>query len=260
MDRIKLLKLYKESLRTGIIDDEILLYLINDEIEKNGYQDYVKEISFKENSNVCGYYNPIEKKIYIQKDIEDVKSKSKEKLVMSKYLVILGTIYHELTHVKQDKRYRECLKKCRNKIAKSDYSDIIKSKIYSCEISLKDLYKKLHDYFPSEHEAVFMGNYMKINKAEEIEFIPKLSEEIKKEFFIKYLFNNYELSYNYVLSPFEHIKDYIDSEEYAFIANEKILTSYEKLVMGLPMKKDEFVYVKRILKNSSSFEEGIKRI
>lgn len=34
MDRIKLLKLYKESLRTGIIDDEILLYLINDEIEK----------------------------------------------------------------------------------------------------------------------------------------------------------------------------------------------------------------------------------
>ena len=70
MDRIKLLKLYKESLRTGIIDDEILLYLINDEIEKNEYQDYVKEISFKENSNVCGYYNPIEKKIYIQKDIE----------------------------------------------------------------------------------------------------------------------------------------------------------------------------------------------
>lgn len=66
MDRIKLLKLYKESLRTGIIDDEILLYLINDEIEKNEYQDYVKEISFKENSNVCGYYNPIEKKIYIK--------------------------------------------------------------------------------------------------------------------------------------------------------------------------------------------------
>ena len=30
--------------------------------------------------------------------------------------------------------------------------------------------------------------------------------------------------------------------------------------MGLPMKKDEFMHVKRILKNSSSFEEGIKRI
>lgn len=260
MDRIKLLKLYKESLKTGIIDDEILLYLINDEIEKNGYQDYIKEISFKENSDVCGYYNPIEKKIYIQKDIEDVKSKSKEKLVMSKYLVILGIIYHELTHVKQDKRYRECLKKCRNRITKSDYSDIIKSKIYNCEISLKDLYKKSHDYFPSEHEAVFMENYMKINKSEEIEFIPKLNEEIKKEIFIKYLFKNYELSYNYVLSPFEHLKDYIDPDEYDFIANENILTNYEKLIMGLPMEKDEFMYIKRILKNSSSFEEGIKRI
>ena len=67
MDRIKLLKLYKESLRTGIIDDEILLYLINDEIEKNEYQDYVKEISFKENSNVCGYIIQLKKRFIYKK-------------------------------------------------------------------------------------------------------------------------------------------------------------------------------------------------
>ena len=42
MNKIKLLKLYSKSLKTGIIDERIIKYIIDYEIKKNNYQNYAK--------------------------------------------------------------------------------------------------------------------------------------------------------------------------------------------------------------------------
>lgn len=264
MNKIKLLKLYSESLKTGIIDERIIKYIIDYEIKKNNYQSYVKEISFFENCNGCGFYNPDMKKIYVKIDIDDILSPSIKFLMQAKYSIIMEIIYHELTHVEQYKSYIECLEKYKRNFPKKDIDKVLKTKIYEVERNIQndeDLYLKNHEYFSCEHEAEFNAAYNKYVKENEFGFKCVRDNDLKKNNLIGKLFNKYEVSYNYVLAPFEHLQKYIEKDMYDFIvSNKNVFSSYEKLKLGFPIEKDEFMYVKKILENGLDFYESVKML
>ena len=262
MDKIELLKLYNESLKTGVINQSIIKYIIDYEIEKNNYQNYINEISFFEICDGCGFYNPSMKKMYVKIDLDDILSPSIEILMQAKYSVILEIIYHELTHVEQYKSYVEYLEKYKRKFPKKYIDKVLRAKIYEVETSIQnneDLYLKNHDYFSCEHEAIFNAVYNMYIKEKVFEFKYIRDNDIKKNNLIEKLFSKYEVSYNYVLAPFEHLKKYIEKDMYNFIVgNKNVFSSCEKLKLGFPIDKDEFMYVRSILENGSDFYESIK--
>ena len=63
------------------------------------------------------------------------------------------------------------------------------------------------------------------------------------------------------MAPFEHLQKYIEKDMYDFIvSNKNVFSSYEKLKLGFPIEKDEFMYVKNILENGLDFYESVKML
>lgn len=44
------------------------------------------------------------------------------------------------------------------------------------------------------------------------------------------------------------------------VSNKNVFSSYEKLKLGFPIEKDEFMYVKKILENGLDFYESVKML
>ena len=243
-----------ESIRNNEFNEELFLTMAYDIIEEYNLNNYVSSIKIKDiEGKTRGKYSN-KKEIEIRKRYDYVIN------LTHYYIELLLTLFHELEHADQ-KKLLDKNKTYYSKLPINyDYTyeeakEIIRiitignsRKLYA---SNRELYTKYHDLFSFEHEANY---YSIINTTSYLKIIfPELHiNDNYKKTQLQLLVSGYKINIldDRIISPVEEILlDRLSKEAKSFILENDVLSTEEKMILGLPVDKKEIKKLARKFKD-----------
>lgn len=250
MDKLEFKERYLDSVKKGTIDLEFICLIIEEEIKKNNLKEYIRKITYYEETGNClGTYDSESKTINIDPKLLNVQSYNMENHIANNvqniFSKLLNTIYHEITHAKQEKMFHKyntyyCKLHDFKNLDKEELDELVI--IHSLGLTLRHSekdYDNLHNLFPCEREANFLAAYKVINLECEYDLYTKKEELEKLKYLAKILLADYKKNIlGRIECPFEKLlNNKMNKEIVDFIFGNK-LDNYQRLIYGLPIDRE----------------------
>ena len=266
--------LYDYSMKKQLLDEAAVYEMVRIYLVENGLSGLVRNVVFTDlsASKTYGYYDSNTRIIFF--DLNFIKETVNKRHYTDRYYVncvnlinqeLIHSIFHEINHA-----FRFGLPHNR-----FDIFDWIGKNVYNLSKNDLDLYKMLHDYFPTEKEANVFGYECCIW------LFQYLNGYIQDDYglnnlyigFLRTLLDGYNIN-SFLDNPLKKVvlSSNCDKEELRYIKylvmkkaiEVKNMDLYQKLTFGFPIKADEYEFVNGILQNVLLYQQDanldIKRL
>ena len=275
MKKEEVKKKYSDSIAKGVIDEDLIDFVVNKEIDDNDLYLTVENVEYNDkmrDSGKISFYDHMTKSLNINSSVLEKYDYNDEVDLESAYSSVLADIYKELTYARQELLFQKwnnyySKQSRRYKASPEEIREIILIDLFRLTYEAsKKRYHKYKNIFPTEHEANFYSRYKTMDFENEYNLYNKKTEDYRTLTLTKLLLEGYKYNlFRQVVSPVDRLQPTTINKSDIRDMMINLFNSYERLIYGMPVSNKTINSIATIsngvvIPKCSTFEEVEKKL